>query len=150
MGSGITSGSFAITLTLLQMKMPEEPSQRSPSGSESNQPDVDADEFEQALAEVEQSLQSLKERYDQVKRDRSSQAELQHRREQIKRELRSGSNRGSLQTELKQIKEQLETIELNLESQLFSWGSLREPFWQAVRFGGLGVVIGWILKSCAG
>lgn len=132
------------------MKMPEEPSQRSPSGSESNQPDVDADEFEQALAEVEQSLQSLKERYDQVQRDRSSQAELQHRREQIKRELQSGSNRGSLQTELKQIKEQLETIELNLESQLFSWGSLREPFWQAVRFGGLGVVIGWILKSCAG
>ncbi len=132
------------------MKMPEEPSQRSPSGSEQNQPDVDADEFDHALAEVEQSLQSLKERYDQVKRDRQLQAELQHRREQIKRELRSGSNRGSLQTELKQIKEQLETIELNLESKLFSWGSLREPFWQAVRFGGLGVVIGWILKSCAG
>jgi chromosome segregation ATPase len=150
MGSGITSGSFAITLTLLQMKIPEEPPQRSPSGSESNQPDVDADEFDHALAEVEQSLQSLKERYDQVKRDRQLQAELQHRREQIKRELRSGSNRGSLQTELKQIKEQLETIELNLESKLFSWGSLREPFWQAVRFGGLGVVIGWILKSCAG
>jgi hypothetical protein len=61
-----------------------------------------------------------------------------------------GSNRQALQTELKQIKEQLETIELNLESQLFSWGSLKEPFWQAVRFGGLGVVIGWILKSCAG
>jgi chromosome segregation ATPase len=150
MGSGITSGSFAITLTLLQMKMPEEPSQRSPSGSESNQSDVDADEFDQALAEVEQSLQSLKERYAQVKRERQRQTQLQQRREQIKRELRSGSNRGSLQTELKQIKEQLETIELNLESQLFSWGSLREPFWQAVRFGGLGIVIGWILKSCAG
>ncbi|MGL4619237.1 MAG: DUF2203 domain-containing protein, partial [Chroococcidiopsis sp.] len=45
---------------------------------------------------------------------------------------------------------QLETIEVNLESQLFSWGSLKAPFWQAVRFGGLGVIVGWILKSFTG
>ncbi|GAC1482640.1 MAG: hypothetical protein NVS2B14_21410 [Chamaesiphon sp.] len=50
---------------------------------------------------------------------------------------------------MKQIQDQIETLEVNLESQLFSWGSLKEPFWQAVRFGGLGVVVGWILKSCA-
>jgi len=55
----------------------------------------------------------------------------------------------TLKVELRQIKEQLEAIEINLESQLFSLGSLKEPFWQAVRFGGLGVVVGWILKSCA-
>jgi len=101
------------------------------------------------LSEVERSLQALKERYAQVQRDRQRQAELQQRREQVRRELRQSSNRQALQAELKQIKEQLETIELNLESQLFSWGSLKEPFWQAVRFGGLGIVIGWILKSCA-
>ncbi|MDP8964765.1 MAG: DUF2203 domain-containing protein [Cyanobacteriota bacterium] len=130
--------------------MPQEPSQPSPSGSEPNLPDTGADEFEQALSEVDQSLAALKERYAQVQRDRQRQAELQHRREQIRKERRQTSNRQALQTELSQIKEQLETIELNLESQLFSWGSLKEPFWQAVRFGGLGVVIGWILKSCAG
>jgi hypothetical protein len=78
------------------------------------------------------------------------QAELQHRREQIKKSLRQDSNRQNLKAELKQIQEQLETIELNLESRLFSWGSLKEPFWQAVRFGGLGIIIGWILKSYAG
>ncbi|HEY9668818.1 MAG TPA: DUF2203 domain-containing protein [Coleofasciculaceae cyanobacterium] len=130
--------------------MPEEPLQRSPSGSDSNQPDTDADEFEQALSEVERDLQALKERYEQVQRDRQRQSELQHRREQIRNSPRQSSNRQARQAELKQIKEQLETIELNLESRLFSWGSLKEPFWQAVRFGGLGIVVGWILKSCAG
>jgi len=130
--------------------MPQEPSQPSSDGSKPNQPDTGATEFEQALSEVERSLQSLRERYEQVKRDRQRQAELQHRREQIRKELRRNSNRGSLQAELKQIQEQLDVIELNLESQLFSWGSLKEPFWQAVRFGGLGIVVGWILKSCAG
>ncbi|HEY9637297.1 MAG TPA: DUF2203 domain-containing protein [Coleofasciculaceae cyanobacterium] len=128
--------------------MPQEPSQPSSPGSEP--PDTGADEFEQALSEVERSLQLLKERYAQVQRDRQRQAELQHRREDVRRELRETSNQQALQAELKQIKEQLEIVELNLESQLFSWKSLREPFWQAVRFGGLGVVIGCILKSCAG
>jgi chromosome segregation ATPase len=129
--------------------MPQKPSSSSSPGSEPNQPDTGADEFQEALSEVERSLQALKERYAQVQRDRQRQAELQQRREQVRKELRQSSNRQALQAELKQIKEQLETIELNLESQLFSWGSLKEPFWQAVRFGGLGIVIGWILKSCA-
>jgi hypothetical protein len=130
--------------------MPQDPSQPSSPGSEPNQPDPDADEFEQALAEVEENLQLLRERYEQIQRDRLRQAELQHRREQIKKSLRQDSNRQTLKAELKQIQEQLETIELNLESRLFSWGSLKEPFWQAVRFGGLGIIIGWILKSYAG
>ncbi|NEP56493.1 MAG: DUF2203 domain-containing protein [Symploca sp. SIO2G7] len=127
--------------------MPQKPLQ--PSSSEPNQGDRNTQEFEEAFSDVERSLQSLLERYHQVQRDQQQQAQLQQRRQQIKQELHRSSNRRSLQTELKQIKEQLETIELNLESQLFSWGSLKEPFWQAVRFGGLGIVIGWILKSCA-
>lgn len=129
--------------------MPQGNSRPSSGGSESNQPDTGNREFEQVLSEVEQSLQSLKERYEQVKRDRQQQARLQQRREQLKKQLPNTSHRQQLQTELRQIKEQLETIELNLESQLFSWGSLKEPFWQAVRFAGLGIVIGWILKSCS-
>ncbi|HEY9666984.1 MAG TPA: DUF2203 domain-containing protein [Coleofasciculaceae cyanobacterium] len=130
--------------------MPEDPVQPSSSGSEPNQPDTGADEFEQALLETEQNLRSLRERYEQVQDSRASRTELQQRREDIRRELpRRTSNRQALQAELKQIKEQLEIIELNLESRLL-WGSLKEPFWQAVRFGGLGVIIGWMLKSCAG
>ncbi|NER21883.1 MAG: DUF2203 domain-containing protein [Symploca sp. SIO1C2] len=127
--------------------MPQQP--LPPSSPEPNQEARNTQEFEEAFSDVERSLQSLLDRYHQVQRDQQQQTQLQQRREQIKRELHRTSNRRSLQAELKRIKEQLETIELNLESQLFSWGSLKEPFWQAIRFGGLGIAIGWILKSCA-
>lgn len=107
--------------------------------------DLNLAEFEQAIAEVEQSLISLKERYHQVQSDRTRQGELKARLDSLKRERHHNSP--ELRAELQQIKAQLETIELNLESRLFNWGSLREAFWQAVRFGGIGVVIGWLLKS---
>ena len=108
----------------------------------------DIGEFEQSLLDVEQSLVALKQRYTQVQQDLRRQADLQQRAIQVGQELRK-NQLPQLKVELRQIKEQLEAIEINLESQLFSWGSLKEPFWQAVRFGGLGVVVGWILKSCA-
>ena len=118
------------------MQSPQEP-------SESNlQPE---DEFERSLADVERSLIALKERYAQVRLDQQQQAELTLRLKQVKRELPRNNSPG-LKAELKQIQEQLEALEVNLESQLFSWKSIKEPFWQAVRFGGLGVIVGWILK----
>jgi DNA repair exonuclease SbcCD ATPase subunit len=106
-------------------------------------------EFEQALQDVERALADVKERYEQVKRDRVRQAELGHRREDIRRE-QGKSPLPEFKAELRQIQQELETIELNLESSLFSWGSLKAPFWQAVRFGGVGIIIGWVLKSLAG
>lgn len=129
--------------------MPQDPSQPSSPSSEPNPPNSNVDEFEQAFTDLEQSLQVLRERYEQVQRDRTLRDELQQRRDNIHRELRQTNNRQALRAELKHIQEQLETIELNLESRLF-WGSVKEPFWQAVRFGGLGIVIGWVLKSCVG
>ena len=44
-----------------------------------------------------------------------------------------------------QIEKQLEELEFNLESRLFSWAGFKEVFWQAVRFGGLGIAVGWSL-----
>lgn len=126
------------------MQPPQEPSPTQPD----SQP-VDIGEFEQSLEDVEQLLVALKQRYTQVQQDLRRQAELQQRAIQVGQELRKKQMPITLKVELRQIKEQLEAIEINLESQLFSWGSLKEPFWQAVRFGGLGVVVGWILKSCA-
>ncbi|KGF73246.1 hypothetical protein DO97_01045 [Neosynechococcus sphagnicola sy1] len=104
--------------------------------------------FEQALGEVEQELQALKERYTQVQQAELQQAELQLRLQAITQEQQA-EDRPQLKVELKQIQQQLEVLELDLESRLFNWRSLREPFWQAVRFGGLGVTLGWLLKSCA-
>jgi len=120
------------------MKPPKQPFE--PSHEENQEQD-----FEQELLTAERSLLSLKERYTQVQADKSRQAELQKRLKKLRR-----NQLPEVKAELRQIKQQLEVLELNLESQLFSWGSFKEPFWQAIRFGGLGVIIGWILKSLAG
>ena len=129
------------------------PSQRPDSGPScsdprSSDPETDLD-FEQSLQAAEQSLYLLKARYSQVQLDQQRQQALQQRLSEAERDYRRHSS-SALQQELKQIRQQLDDLELALESRLFSWNGLREVFWQAVRFGGLGVVIGWLLKSLAG
>jgi chromosome segregation ATPase len=119
------------------------PPQR-PSSSDVNKPN-----FEQSLQEIEQSLQALKARHAQIQSDQQRQQHLQQRLNQTEQELRYHRSSEALQTELKQIRQQLNELEVALESQLFSWNGLREVFWQAVRFGGIGIVIGWVLKSFA-
>lgn len=96
--------------------------------------------FEQALEKVERSLLDLKDRYAQVQRDQEQLETLQER----KANLQSQKSL-TLKAELQEIEQQLEELELNLESRLFSWSGLKEVFWQAVRFGGLGIAIGWSL-----
>ncbi|MFH7027776.1 MAG: hypothetical protein ACHBN1_20845 [Heteroscytonema crispum UTEX LB 1556] len=122
------------------MKPPKQPSKSSPEENQEG-------EFEQELEEIERSLVALKERYTQVQSDRIEQAEYEQRLEELHQNKR---HTPEIKAELKEIQQRLEVLEISLESQLFSWGSLKEPFWQAVRFGGLGVIIGWLLKSCAG
>ncbi|BAY63834.1 hypothetical protein NIES22_39240 [Calothrix brevissima NIES-22] len=119
------------------MKPPQQFSHSSPEG------DSDS-EFAQELQEVERSLVSLKERYNQVQSDKEHKAQLQQRRQDLQQ---SKNPTSEIKAELRQIKQQLEVLEINLESQLFSWRTFKKPFWQAVRFGGMGVIIGWILKS---
>lgn len=102
----------------------------------------DAQTFEQELAAVERSLHDLKERYTQVQHDEQRQATLEGRKEDVERQLQRSPS-PALKAELTSLQSQLDALEVSLESRLFSWGSLREPFWQIVRFGGLGVIIGW-------
>ena len=125
--------------------MPQQP----PELNRGETPRNDESEFIQALEAVERSLVALKERYTQIQVDRQRQAELRHRREDVRASVRQNPL-PQLKKELREIEQELETIELNLESSLFSWGSMKQPFWQAVRFGGLGILIGWILKSYVG
>jgi len=123
--------------------MPQQPSKLNPEtpGDES--------EFVQSLETVERSLVAVKERYTQIQVDRQRQAELGNLREDVRKSVRQNPT-AQLKQELRQIEQELEAIELNLESSLFSWGSIKQPFWQAVRFGGLGILLGWVLKSYAG
>ncbi|MGB3534772.1 MAG: DUF2203 domain-containing protein [Microcoleaceae cyanobacterium] len=105
-------------------------------------------EIEEAIIAVERSLCDLKQRYNQVQQDKRRQAELKHRIEEILPERRQHRTQ-QIREELKQLEAELETIEINLESHLFTWSSLKEPFWQAIRFGGVGVILGWLLKTVA-
>lgn len=106
---------------------------------------MDFSEWEQALAQVEQELAALKARYAQIQQARSTQAELRHRQAQIREYLRRHQDREA-QAELQQIQKQLAELELILESHLLTWSSFKQPFWQAVRFGGLGLLLGAALQ----
>lgn len=101
-------------------------------------------EFEQTLAEVERSLQALKERHAQVQHDQHQQTELKARQEHLTHQSQS-THSPALKTELQHIQDQLDELEVALESRLFSLSSLKEPFWQIIRFGGLGLILGWSL-----
>lgn len=105
------------------------------------------EEFENALIEAEETLARVRQRYHQVKGDRTELARLQQKQRELQRGKRKPSKLHPLYPELAEIERQIELLELNLESHLFRWRQLREPFWMAIRFGGLGVLLGLFLKS---
>ena len=104
-------------------------------------------DFARELEEVETSLRFLKGRYTQVQKDELQKAQWQ---QELKNLKHNSKQTPEIKAELTRIQKQLETLEINLESRLFSWNTLKRPFWQAIRFGGLGVIIGWLLRSWVG
>ena len=111
-----------------------------------NQEDlINFDEFEESLEETERSLRLLRKRFFQVKEDYKKKQELEQLKHQLKEE--KNPKEYPLKTELSKIQKEIDQIELNLESNLFRWSQLQEPFWLIVRFCGLGVVIGLILSN---
>ena len=95
--------------------------------------------FAANLNQLETAIQDLRQRFDRVQALQQGQLELEQHLQQ------SSLN----PEELQGLKQHLEELEVQLESSLFDWRSLLEPFWQAVRFGGLGLVVGWLLKGIA-
>lgn len=111
-------------------------------------PQSEATDLDQALLELERSLETVQARFLQVKQDRAEQRQLQRQLAETEAAYRQ-ERTPALRSEVKQLKQTLEELEISLESQLLSWSWVREVFWQAVRFGGLGIVIGWLLKTWA-
>lgn len=120
----------------------------SPPAPESAQSDSQNEQStEYKLQILTEALEKLKERHAQIERDRQRQAELQ---QQLGHLSNQQAPSPEIEQDIKQIQQHLEELEFALESQLLSWDDFKEPFWQAVRFGGLGLVIGWFLKALAG
>ncbi|PSF35268.1 DUF2203 domain-containing protein [Aphanothece hegewaldii CCALA 016] len=125
----------------------------------SNLFDGDDAEFEQAILDLDKSLMTLKQRYSQVKQDLQQQVQLKEQLETVVQEWRT-HQQPELEKEIIDLRDQIQELSVALESALLSsqdfqrlfWkglkqGLLNEVFWQVIRFGGLGIVIGWLLKS---
>ena len=136
----------------------------------------DWSDVEAQLKETRELLEEIEQRFLQVRRDSLRQQELLTQQEEIRSQIQDTSgdrpehnsnskirrkpnsrngrvapspHKEELLKQLQEVGEQLEQIEANLESRLLSWSSFREPFWQIVRFVGIGIIIGVILRSCA-
>ncbi|MFM2430831.1 MAG: hypothetical protein RLZZ511_2044 [Cyanobacteriota bacterium] len=109
------------------------------SAAEANSTEPTAEQnFEQLLQAAETKVTQLKTRYQQVQTDQTRQAELRDRKTAI-----GEKPNPELAKELDAIDAELHELEVRLESQLFSWDSWKQYFWQTVRFVGIGIAIGW-------
>lgn len=94
-----------------------------------------------SLAELMHQLERLEMRLNQLKTGVANLIQLQ--------QLSTDTPATDIQQsalDLAQIQEDADSFEMELASRVVSWQHLKEPFWQAVRFGGLGLLVGWGLS----
>ncbi|WP_052050558.1 hypothetical protein [Leptolyngbya sp. KIOST-1] len=93
-----------------------------------------------SLADLMQQLEGLELRLHQLKTGIANLLQLQH----LQSDVPTADAQRSAQ-EVAHLQETADQFEMELASRVISWQHLQEPFWQAVRFGGLGLLIGWAL-----
>ncbi len=114
------------------------------SDAMSSSPELD--ELGVAIQDLERLLEDLRDRYQQIQVDEPLRAQLQA---QISVQKQTITAKSDLKAELAKLSDQLDEVEMRLESRLVSWLGLREYFWQIVRFGGFGILLGWGLTTWA-
>jgi hypothetical protein len=97
-----------------------------------------------SLPELWQQLEGLEARLHQLKTGLSNLLQLQ----QAEADPPADDVQAAAQETLR-LQEAAEAFELELASRVMPWQHLQEPFWQAVRFGGLGLLVGWFLAWLA-
>lgn len=98
--------------------------------------DEELNAFEGALKETADEFLKLRDRFFAI------------RRAKAKYEQATSGDLAELPAEeLAQLQDRIEALKVTLESHLLSWREVQEPFWQMVRFGGLGLVVGWFLHA---
>jgi len=100
------------------------------------------------VATLAQQLARLDERLQQLRRAVDNLAQLAAL--ETATEANQVRDRPAMADAIHRIQQELDTYEQQLAAQFFSWEQVKEPFWQAVRFGGLGMVVGWVLAQVAG
>jgi hypothetical protein len=78
--------------------------------------------------------------------------EIEEEIQELKLGISLGYRRDRLEQSSRQIEHssrELDAIYTEIASYLFNWSSLKVPFWQIVRFSGLGFLLGLALRSCA-
>jgi seryl-tRNA synthetase len=99
-------------------------------------------EFEQILRQQQENLAELEARWQAVQQAWDEGPQL---REALAK-TRGGSRRDpALRARLRELKQQLEELELTLESRLISGLTVRMTIWNILRFGSLGFLLGWWL-----
>ena len=93
------------------------------------------------ISAIETELAALKARYHQVQTDEAMRITLQTQHSDLLSSDHPDTSK--TQAELKTLTTQLDELEIRLESRLLSWLGIRQYFWQLVRFGGVGLLLGW-------
>ncbi|NJM67589.1 MAG: hypothetical protein HC851_18915 [Acaryochloris sp. RU_4_1] len=127
------------------MESPEQPSLKAASAA--NPSDFDT-EFTAALEDADTTLAQIRARYQEIKTAQAEKATLERTLAELKNDLAQKEqleqNIAELQTELEQVQEQIHTLAITLESQLWKW---QEPFWQFIRYFGLGFAAATLLHK---
>ena len=111
-------------------------------------------EFEREISELEAAISALKHRQAEIELADRERVVLERQRNELKQK---GTKHPDIKQELAQIRSRLEELTLILESPLLNEYKLAwelflqfiksDTFWQAVRFVGLGIAIGWFIST---
>lgn len=97
------------------------------------------------LAAIAQTLTQLQARLGNLQTAAENLAQLQSLQA---RQAAAPAQLAQIEAEAERLAQQTADLEAAIASQVFSWQPLQEIFWQAVRFGGLGLVLGWLMRGC--
>lgn len=104
--------------------------------------------FGAELTTLETAIAELRDRFDRAQELWQRRQRGDQRLETIRPALaatRDRERRQQLAAELKQLEQEQHRLDLALLERLPIEAALREWFWQVVRFGGLGLLLGWLL-----
>jgi uncharacterized protein YhaN len=102
-------------------------------------------DFDREIADLEHAISTLKQRQAEIELAERERVVLARQSNELKHK---GSKQPEVKQELQQIRSRIEQLDITLESRLLNeWKLMWEPFWQAVRFGGLGIAIGWFIST---